>query len=306
MQQTANLASQSPQRHWFVNVALGERVLRHYHEALDNKTTFTGRVHSKALEIASRNPNTRLEHTALVNGAKGKRLDQMTIEEQAFFVRSLSETFDNPNAPLVLPEGTVIPHLGPTMQWGNMGTVKNALIALQGPSPAAISSAIGAAHKVRSFHNNVYLPGDPRFVTSDTHNVAAGLLIPAGGSHYAVGHNLGTNPKADSGLPRIGPMDNGATGLTGTYAIFHEGIRRAAETRGVIPHEMQSVTWEMIRVLLPDTYRRGVRQENLLAESRQISNNNSQSNAQQLIQKLAGTKKDLRSEGRRPDWIRSR
>jgi hypothetical protein len=306
MQQTANLASQSPQRHWFVNVALGERVLRHYHEALDNKTTFTGRVHSKALEIASRNPNTRLEHTALVNGAKGKRLDQMTIEEQAFFVRSLSETFDNPNAPLVLPEGTVIPHLGPTMQWGNMGTVKNALIALQGPSPAAISSAIGAAHKVRSFHNNVYLPGDPRFVTSDTHNVAAGLLIPAGGSHYAVGHNLGRNPKADSGLPRIGPRDDSATGLSGTYAIFHEGIRRAAETRGVIPHEMQSVTWEMIRVLLPDTYRRGVRQENLLAESRQISNNNSQSNAQQLIQKLAGTKKDLRSEGRRPDWIRSR
>ena len=46
-----------------------------------------------------------------------------------------------------------------------------------------------------------------------------------------------------------------ATGAQGTYGIYAEMYRRAAKERGILPREIQSITWEAVRGLYLDTWK---------------------------------------------------
>ena len=125
------------------------------------------------------------------------------------------------------------------VSWGSTGEVSNAIKAFGANSMSDISEALGGGHKVRSFFNNIIAPwsrkGD---VTSDTHAVAAALLRPLGAG----------SPEAASGMGAASP-GNAETGLNGFYPHVAEAYRRAARDAGVLPRELQSITWEALRGL---------------------------------------------------------
>jgi hypothetical protein len=52
----------------------------------------------------------------------------------------------------------------------------------------------------------------------------------------------------EQGLGMQGASD-AATGSKGLYGLYAEAYRQAAKERGVLPRQMQSVTWEAVRGL---------------------------------------------------------
>lgn len=69
---------------------------------------------------------------------------------------------------------------------------------------------------------------------------AAGLLEPFSGKSAPVAHNFGT-----------GSASSSKTGAKGTYGLYADAYRQAAEQAGVLPRQMQSIAWENVRGLFP-------------------------------------------------------
>ncbi len=115
------------------------------------------------------------------------------------------------------------------------GTTAKGLALILDDSIDTLYEAIGNQNKVRSFYNNLYDPSNRGMTTIDTHAVAAALLLPLSSSSPAVYDNFSS-------------FDNKASGNKGTYPIYQEAYERAAAIVGVLPREMQSITWEMVRV----------------------------------------------------------
>ncbi|HXI58293.1 MAG TPA: hypothetical protein VNO55_19635, partial [Polyangia bacterium] len=106
---------------------------------------------------------------------------------------------------------------------------------------------MGANHKVRNFYNNIISPnslnGD---VTIDTHAIAAAHLRPLAGGDNEVKIGLGLSPGSG----------NAATGSKGLYGAYAEAYRQAAARLGILPRELQSITWEGVRGLYSDVQKR--------------------------------------------------
>jgi len=183
----------------------------------------------------------------------GVPFNELSLEGKARMVRAFShQAHPRLSYNMILPDGSVGPVVRnapsttpktyglrtPTkFKWSvSYAMIEDALSVLEDQRLVNISQRLGGEHKVRSFYNNILAPWDARSVTIDTHAVAAAHLQPFAQSAPEVNYVMGGVGDAE-------------LGISGANAVYAEAYNRAARDRGVLPREMQSVTWESVRGL---------------------------------------------------------
>ncbi len=265
------LAALSPQKDWFQNVSLAERTLDTYLLRRDfawtpEMTATADLIYPHIVRDKKGNPVLKkngepksythirdsLDGRSIIDIERGmNNATQDKINTViAAWVRVYDQTYNDRAYRLIMPEGGFGDFeknndgSNTKTAWGSLNEIGKAISMIRNPDYRNIVNSLGEQHKVRNFYNNILAPfalfGD---VTIDTHAVAAALLRPLSGTSKEVDVNLN------------GPPSHAASGSIGTYGINAEAYRRAALARGILPRQMQSITWEAIRTLFRDTWK---------------------------------------------------
>lgn len=246
------IAVLSPQKNWFHNMSLAERVLDIWTD--QQETAWT-----PAMQVTTDRILGKPEYEESRKGIVGKRLSEVVdTEHKAAWIRVYDETQHSRWSRKITPEGTITDEVyaDAKIGWGSFVSVAAAINIITDGSLANVSANVGQVHKVRNFYNNLIAPNSKNgSVTIDTHAIAAAHLMPYGGSATEVSHGLGAG------------VSHAESGLQGTYGIYAEAYRRAAQARGVLPREMQSITWEALRGMYSAVAKRD---KNLIAQTTQL------------------------------------
>lgn len=241
MQGAAAIAVLSPQNGWFANVSQAERIADLVFGGRD--IAWTDAMTAEALRIS---PTGVLDEAMLA--AQGKTLGELLDRPEiaARWLRVYDQTHNSRAYRVLTPEGGAADFVktgagnDAAMMWKFYSTIAKAVSVLMDGRAENVHYQIGKEHKVRNFYNNIFAPKSVLgYATIDTHAVAAALLRPLGSADVEVGQAFGGT----------GTSSSLATGLNGTYPIYWEAYRRAAEERGLLPREMQSIAWEAVRGL---------------------------------------------------------
>lgn len=275
--QAGNIAAQSPQRQWEHNVEGSWRTADMLKNAADHPWTAE---HEAVWNGTPDNPGfaeTNPKWGPLYPDVQGRTLNEISDPQAAALWVRLHDKAYGPGTDvrIIRPDGTfgdllrndVEPGAPPgtvgepaKLQWGNLGAIGNSISVLRNDSLRSISESMGDAHKVRNFYNNIVSPDAGHDITADTHAISAALLRPLGSSNPEVSYGLGGSVKKDPWRLGDDPwpttMNSAPRGLKGLYPLYAEAYRRVADDLGVLPRQVQSVTWEGIKGLYNDVDRR--------------------------------------------------
>lgn len=239
-----------PQNGWFNNMTNAERLFDIYFSARREKPSAEMQTALKTLCESDKKVS--------FDEIKGKSLEELIQADQmrgaALWVRAY-DAVTNPSTYNVLtPEGGVG---GLASVPGGQGkpakafffnpqSIADALSVIVDGSVDNIYDKIGTQFKVRDFYNNLYDPSNAKAATIDTHAVGADTLTIQSSNSQPVQDNFGA-------------VGNKTSGQNGTYPLHFEAYRRAAERVGLSPREIQSITWEAVRVLFEPNRKRVLR-----------------------------------------------
>jgi hypothetical protein len=246
----ASIAALSPQNAWDVNVGQAERIIKAYQTLQDHPwTPEMDQALSKKIADSLKGKNPQVEYANNLKKIRGKTFAQLENPKnpdvgnynQALWTTMYEKAHGNPQTPTYAPDGTIRGYQ--TFNFGLLDGAAKALAILKGDgSPQSIHDIIGDGHKIRNFYNNIISPNSELgHATIDTHHVNADMLKPMSAlKDVEVKDNFGGAPS------------HKGTGQKGTYSLHHEALKQAAAARGILPREMQSITWEGIKNLMGD------------------------------------------------------
>ena len=287
------MAALSPLKDWFQNVQMGLNLVDVAVNDSDN--VFTSAQYKDAINIVleqsadNKVKNQRKKLFKLLEGKTIRELFNEGTEESkqlaAWAARIISTQKHGFYHDVLSPEGN---SLGirrnkdgspKTMVWQSTVYIVKSLEIVYDGSIESISKQLGTKHKIRNFYNNIIAPNNPYGdATIDTHAVNATTLFPMGGSGYQAFLNFG-----GAGV--------GGGGVSGTYWLHLEAYKQAAKEVGIQPRQMQSITWEAVRMLFPDSSKRD---QKFLDKYEQIWNDSTDAET---------TRQQILSEGiEPPEW----
>jgi hypothetical protein len=247
-------AALSPQNDWNQNISMTKRLLDIRRDQGDTMMTpeMSDRIMGYAAANDAKKPAVAEQLRGLNDKFQTTRFGELSDPyEQAVWSRAYDEAHNSRSYPVWSPDGT--PGANATnldgsetkLGWGGFDAIGKAHAILNDGSVDNISQQLGDAHKVRNFYNNIIDPSDPRHVTIDTHAIAAAHLQPLGGSHPIVDVGLGS-----------GGSGSDVTGARGLYGAYADAYRQLAAELGILPRQLQSVTWEGVRGLFTPAQKR--------------------------------------------------
>jgi hypothetical protein len=229
----------------------------------------------------------------------GQSFSKLDPYEKAIFIRFWDEINNKERGHRVIsPEGDLLDFqmtnkgVKSGTAWNGFRDIAKAVSIIENGARENIDLQLGFMHKVRSFYNNILSPmSDMGDVTIDTHAVAAGQLRPLSGEHQEVKDNF------------KGGGNSAITGAVGSYGFNGDAYREAAAEAGVLPREMQSITWEAVRGLFTPSFKSDSKnQEKITNIWKKFDNGDINiDQARQEILDAAGGINRAAWEGQRPD-----
>lgn len=220
----------TPRKDWDMGVEAARRVMRIWSDFQDERMSDDA-INSPGL------PNAVIPYLDRIQGKTLREMNNNT--DRAAWIVAMSSWVDLHGYPLLTPEGHVIKGSeGNVFAWPFLTNVIKAVDALSGDgSPESIAIALGEGHKVPSFYNHTLRPGiDDGTSLVDTQAAQVGLMRPIL-DESGTGEDLFKKPAEKS------------SGLKGVYSVFGDALIEAAQARGVMPSEMQSVAFDGARAI---------------------------------------------------------
>ena len=259
-QASGMLAVLSPQKPWFDNIVLAERVMNVM--ANEANTTVTSEIIDGAVKYNTSNKGKLSSWAEDLKKAYKKNgnvsvndlIDSGKMIEASLYLRAIDQA-TNPQLVLNIdPEGTFRGITKSKLKWSASSDIIKAINVYR--EAGSISKMLGRGNKVRNFYNNIADPYSKNpYVTADTHAGSVALMSPM---------------SADD----VGAWGLFNTGQSSVYAMVKSAYEAAAMIAGIQPREMQSITWEIQRTGINNDKRTGAQKQVTFEEIKLLKKEN--------------------------------